>query len=141
MSMRAFFLWGMIMTLNDFVDQSEFDDSKVESYHNSKFFYFKDLALKCFTMRINHIFSRLGEERMYYDHFIGGIMSHIPDKEYGLLVENDTTQLVQSNYDSEGNLLLKVISQTNFDMTLNKQIPRIAEVFGFNPTFVIKLEE
>ena len=61
--------------------------------------------------------------------------------EYGLLVENYTTQLIQADYDSEGNLLFRPLAKTNFDMTMNKQIPRIPEVYGFNPTFVIKLEE
>ena len=129
------------MTLNDFVDQSEIDDSDVESYRSGNFFYFKDLESRSFVMRVNHIFSKLGEDRMYSDHFVGGRLHHINANEYGLLVENYTTQLIQADYDSEGNLLFRPLAKTNFDMTMNKQIPRIPEVYGFNPTFVIKLEE
>lgn len=129
------------MTLNDFVDQSEIDDSDVESYRSGNFFYFKDLESRSSAMYINHIFSDLGEDRMYSDHFVGGRLHHINANEYGLLVENYTTQLIQADYDSEGNLLFRPLAKTNFDMTMNKQIPRIPEVYGFNPTFVIKLEE
>ena len=129
------------MTLNDFVDQLEIDDSDVESRRSCNFFYFKDLESRSFVMRVNHIFSKLGEDRMYSDHFVGGRLHHINANEYGLLVENYTTQLIQADYDSEGNLLFRPLAKTNFDMTMNKQIPRIPEVYGFNPTFVIKLEE
>lgn len=95
-----------------------------------------DLPGKHIFLYINHLFSTYdSDRRVYSNHFIGGRLDHIPENEYGILIDDDITYLINTHDNS-----CKIIAKTNSDMQVNKLIPEIPFLLGINPTFIIRSE-
>lgn len=95
-----------------------------------------DLPSKHIFHYINHLYSTCdSDRRVYTDHFIGGRLDHIPDNSYGILINDKGKFLINTKNNS-----CKIIANLNSDISMNKLIPEIPFLLGFNPTFIIRGE-